>query len=292
MRILFVTNYNDILVASGGFINDYQNDLLFFGLKEILGDDVVDSTPIASLYREMEGQIPRQHLWGGMTAFWLLPFTDPGRSAIRERIEARWYDFIVYGAARRCRDYYDIVSKIYPANRVILVDGNDDTDLDPRYSLHPYFKRELTAPRPNVFPISFAMPTPKLSGLKTTKTQQFGSVVPDRRETYIFEREADYYADYQRSYFGLTRKKAGWDALRHYEILGNSCVPCFQDIERCPAMSLTTLPKELLIAANALAADFHAERYDRLLRELYDYTAARLTTRELARRFLATLETL
>ncbi len=30
------------------------------------------------------------------------------------------------------------------------------------------------------------------------------------------------------------RSKAGWDALRHYEIAGNGAVPCFRDLDRKP----------------------------------------------------------
>ena len=66
MKILYITNYMDIAKASGGFINDYQNDLVFYGLKELFGDDVVDSTPIISLYKEYKEKIPSQNLWGGM----------------------------------------------------------------------------------------------------------------------------------------------------------------------------------------------------------------------------------
>lgn len=72
MKILYVTNFNEIAMASGGFINDYQNDLLFFGLREMFGDSVVDSTQIISLYKEYEGRIHPRHLWGGMTSFWLI----------------------------------------------------------------------------------------------------------------------------------------------------------------------------------------------------------------------------
>jgi hypothetical protein len=63
MKILYITNYNSIAKASGGFISDYQNDLVFHGLRELFGDDVVDSTQIVSLYKEYEGKIPSQHLW-------------------------------------------------------------------------------------------------------------------------------------------------------------------------------------------------------------------------------------
>ena len=72
MKILYVTNHNKIAMSSGGFVNDYQNDLVFYGLRELYGDDVVDSTQIISLYREHEGKIPQKHLWGGMTVFWLI----------------------------------------------------------------------------------------------------------------------------------------------------------------------------------------------------------------------------
>jgi hypothetical protein len=58
MKILYVTNHNKIAMASGGFVSDYQNDLVFYGLRELYGDNVVDSTQIISLYREHEGKIP------------------------------------------------------------------------------------------------------------------------------------------------------------------------------------------------------------------------------------------
>jgi hypothetical protein len=30
------------------------------------------------------------------------------------------------------------------------------------------------------------------------------------------------------------QKKGGWDCLRHYEIIGNGCMPYFENIEKCP----------------------------------------------------------
>ena len=64
MKILFVTNYKQIAIASGGFINDFINDGVFHGLRELYGNDVVDSTKIVSLYTEFKNKIPRQNLWG------------------------------------------------------------------------------------------------------------------------------------------------------------------------------------------------------------------------------------
>ncbi len=69
MKILYVTNHNDIFDFTKGVINDYQNDLVFHGLRELFGDSVVDSTQIISLYKEFEGKILPQNLWGAYDSF-------------------------------------------------------------------------------------------------------------------------------------------------------------------------------------------------------------------------------
>jgi hypothetical protein len=135
MKILYVTNYLDIAKASGGFINDYQNDLLFYGLRELFGDDVVDSTQIPTLYKEYEGKINKKHLWGGMTSFWLIGENNIDRTDIEQKIKDRYYDYIIYGAIKRCKDYWFLVSNYYPSNRIILVDGNDESELDSSYNV-------------------------------------------------------------------------------------------------------------------------------------------------------------
>lgn len=43
------------------------------------------------------------------------------------------------------------------------------------------------------------------------------------KNTYIFENEEEYYNDYKKSLFAITRKKGGWDCMRHYEILACGC---------------------------------------------------------------------
>ena len=110
MRILYVTNHISIANASGGFISDYQNDLVFYGLRELYGDDVVDSTQIISLYKEYENKIHPRHLWGGMTTFWLIGDNNIDRTNIEQKIKDQFYDLIIYGSIKRCKDYYDIVS--------------------------------------------------------------------------------------------------------------------------------------------------------------------------------------
>ena len=78
-------------------------------------------------------------------------------------------------------------------------------------------------------------------------------------------------------------KKAGWDALRHYEILGNYCIPYFIGLENCPETTLANLPKDLLLEARDLVWDFDETIYYNILDELFDYTCNNLTTKHLAK---------
>ena len=282
MKILYVTDHRQIAIASGGFISDYLNDLTFFGLKELFGDDVIDSTPIISLYKEYKDQIHPMYLWGGMTSFWLLDKNTADRSDIKEKIQDKYYDLIIYGAIKRCRDYYDLVSKVYPDNKVILLDGNDDSEVDQLYQKHLYFKRELRQDHKNLLPITFSYPTHYLAKPNKNKTQQYGTVIPGRKETYVFDNEKDYFEDYQKSYYGVTSKKAGWDCMRHYEIMGNYCLPYFPDMKDCPKNTLFNFPKELIIEGTELASNFDIDEYYRILDSIYDYTKNNLTTKAIA----------
>jgi len=287
VRILYVTNHISIANASGGFISDYQNDLVFYGLRELYGDDVVDSTQIISLYKEYENKIHPRHLWGGMTTFWLIGDNNIDRTNIEQKIKDQFYDLIIYGSIKRCKDYYDIVSNYYPADKIILIDGNDESELDPLYKKHLYFKRELVNEHPNLKPITFAIPTPKLAQPSKNKTQYSATCIPGQPETYVFKEEQSYYEDYQKSYYGVTMKKAGWDCMRHYEILGNYCMPYFTDLEDCPKDTLSSFPKELLLEAKELANNFDEQKYYVILDKIFEHTKQHLTTKSLAKYILS-----
>jgi hypothetical protein len=286
MKILYITNHIDIANASGGFINDYQNDLVFHGLRELFSDNVVDSTQIISLYKEYENKIPKQHLWGGMTTFWLIEENNIDRSNIEEKIKDQYYDLIIYGTIKRCKQYYNLVSKYYPANKVILIDGSDDPELDPLFEKHLYFKRELQHKHPNLLPITFGIPTSKLATPNKHKIQEYATCIPGQPETYIFKDERSYYEDYQKSYYGVTMKKAGWDCMRHYEILGNYCMPYFISLEDCPESTLANLPKELLLEGRYLVENFDEQKYFHILDEIFNHTKNNLTTKNLAQYIL------
>jgi len=280
MRILYITNHNQILQHSGGYLNDYLNDLLFYGLTELDNIEIIDSTPIIHLYKENQNQIPIQHLWGkGFSSSYLIDKDTIDRTHIEEKIKDKYFDLIIYGSVNRCLDYYDLVSKIYPSNKIFLIDGEDSNNIHPLNSKHPYFKRELISTQ--FIPIHFAIPESKITLNKSDKIQEYGSIIPGQ-DGYKFDDEQEYYNDYNKSFYGVTIKKAGWDCMRHYEILANNCIPYFIGLEDCPKNTLTNLPKDLLLEARELTENFDTTKYFIILDELFDYTKKHLTTQQLA----------
>ena len=105
-----------------------------------------------------------------------------------------------------------------------------------------------------IFPISFSIPVCKVlpNNSSCDKTKLLSSLIPGEVSTYIYPTEDLYYQEYQRSWFAVTRAKAGWDCLRHYEILANGCIPLFVDIENCPENTMFSMPKKMLIEAHHL----------------------------------------
>jgi hypothetical protein len=81
-------------------------------------------------------------------------------------------------------------------------------------------------------------------------------------------------------------KKAGWDALRHYEILGNYCLPYFVGLEECPKDTLFNFPKELILEGMNLANSFDEQKYFCILNEVFEYTKNNLTTKNIAKYIL------
>jgi len=122
----------------------------------------------------------------------------------------------------------------------------------------PYFKREI-APLTRWFasylmlppalgrrlglrPIAFSIPAEKIVDTPPAKEKDFPRHIVDielaqrvgGQPSHAFGSESDYRADLQGSRFGITTKREGWDALRHYEIAANGAVPCFRQLDRKP----------------------------------------------------------
>lgn len=104
----------------------------------------------------------------------------------------------------------------------------------------------------SVHPTSFAIPDDYVVRELPAKTQLLARHVvdpdvaraiagsnlagpPGEAGNYAFNSESAYVHDLRCSRFAVTGKRGGWDALRHYEIAANACVPCFRDLTDKPA---------------------------------------------------------
>ena len=188
----------------------------------------------------------------------------------------------------------------------------------------PYFKRELTpqtrwfrsfltvppaigkrlGPPRNMHPISFGIPEQHVVDAPPPKTQDFPAHVIDPEvaariggaTSYAFDDQDAYYADLRASRFGVTIKREGWDAMRHYELAAAGLVLCFRGLDDKPA----TCAPHGLSRDNCLVysdADDLLRQIDALDEGRYaELQAASLawvrnnTTRALAERFLQAVE--
>jgi hypothetical protein len=168
---------------------------------------------------------------------------------------------------------------IFPYNGSMLSHRNKF--LFPRvHKKHLYFKRELSNRSKksmfymlmpnfilkrlefhhNLRPISFGFPAKKIANFGLLKKDKlFTKHIVDNDllenidgavSSYAFSNESDYYQDIQRSKFGITTKRSGWDCLRHYEIAANGTVICFKDLDQKPNLSA---PHGLIPGKNCLS---------------------------------------
>lgn len=100
-----------------------------------------------------------------------------------------------------------------------------------------------------VYPISFSYPSMKWERYTNlryncVRPHDFSYIIPGR--PYSFEREEDYMNTYGKCKFAITMKKAGYDCLRHYEILAAGAVPYFIGLSDIPRNTMHTFPASLI----------------------------------------------
>jgi hypothetical protein len=155
---------------------------------------------------------------------------------------------------------------MYPPDRVAYLDGED----------HPgylrglpgqYFKRELHTPQPGVHPIQFAIPAERILPSPPAKSRLMAPMDPLDASTYVYTDESAYFGQYASAYYAATMKKAGWDCLRHYEIMSQWCLPYFRCFDQCPPTIMSRFPRrELRLVQECFDARILRES---TLREIY-----------------------
>jgi len=130
---------------------------------------------------------------------------------------------------------------------------------NPNWILHERFTNNngLTILKRNEpHPINFSIPESKITFQDRIKekilSDSMPNLIPGDLNGYIYNTEEEYYNEYRISLFALTKKKCGWDCVRHYEIIANGCIPYFPDIEYCPKNTMTFFPKKLIEQGNSL----------------------------------------
>jgi len=246
MKVLYIANNQT---------NDFLSDAVFHGLSSLEDIEVVDFNPLWYMYSDINLTDLLNRFHGrGFTYYASLPTKKVDRNNIEHKIKTNYFDKVIYGNIRRCIDLFDLVRQYYNTERIILLDGNDEHNQpgvwDEFVDRGVYYRRELSSNEhnqyPNVLPINFAFPENKIAKIFKDKTKLLAHVIPGIADTFIFNDEKSYFEDYQESLFGYTWRKAGWDCLRHYEIICNNCIPLFLDIYHCPNTICTTIPKNLL----------------------------------------------
>jgi hypothetical protein len=281
MKILHINHFD---------FPDYLNDMVFHGGRSLFGADYEESMPATYMYSDYE---QKSRLYGkGFTLYGRLP--PPARFSsereVLQKISDRYFDLIVYGSVLRNKQYSDLVESVYPKNRIIFIDGEDHQYVrNDCLGRGFYFKRELAVVGvPDIYPISFGIPR-ELVVRQSVKRKLFASIDPADPNTYKYSDEESYYRDYQESYFAFTQRKAGWDCLRHYEILMNNCFPAVRDIELIPAGTMVGFPKEIILEYYARHGYQQSADYESTMCELMNHCEEYCTTEAIWRRILTTL---
>ena len=295
---------------------DYQLDSLYHGLVSVLGDDLIDSLEFDHMYEENLDLLHGDNLraYGNPRRFCLygkINKRNIDRTDILQKARNGYFDFIFLGLHHADEVYAEEVKEIEEfsgCKNLAFIHGGDYLKHNNIIDEHgPIFKRELEQASDSIYPISFSIPSELVvDSIELVKERPFASVIPSFMgqetfwKTYVFKTEESYLNDYNKSLFGLTCKKGGWDCLRHYEILSTGCVPLFFDIESCPKDTLTTLPKDMLLEAFKLLdynetstelsmpKNFDINRYEKLANSLLEYTKKKLTTEASAKYLLDT----
>jgi len=232
MKIFYVTTQHP------GLQGDLQEVSMLIGLRQILGDDVIDVPRKKVMYGDFSNS-PKNGLHGWGFTYFNRPITEAANYDAAPTKD----DVVLYGVTNSY-GVVDMPELNDRARAVFYLDGRDYPPIDRL----PCFKRELSTEdairlKGSVRPTGFGIPDHMIRPINIAikdqlhqKTWPRKIIDPQHREPdtshYLFTDETEYYDDMARSWFGLSCKKGGWDCLRHYEILAAGSVLMIKDVDQ------------------------------------------------------------
>jgi hypothetical protein len=118
---------------------DYLRCVTLAGLKQLLGDRIVDVPKIEHIYKSYPHNV--QSLYGkGMSYTKIVDDVPVDRENIEERIKTREFDLVVYGSLHRGLRHHDLVKQYYDPSTIVYICGEDAHHCDP--SINNLFLRE------------------------------------------------------------------------------------------------------------------------------------------------------
>jgi len=115
----------NVLYISGARKPDYLCDMLFHGIRSLLGGGCVDVEKIWWMYHNTSAEKVGQLYGHGFTYSRHLPDLDINRNSIKQRIAKHEFDLVVFGSVHRCHELLPHVRRYYERDEVVLVDGED-----------------------------------------------------------------------------------------------------------------------------------------------------------------------
>jgi hypothetical protein len=295
------------ILVMGNSGTDYLSDCLLHGLYMTDGIEIYNFPKNDLMYKDTfeSGKRKLSDVYGnGFTIYGTLPkFNHYEKEQIAELITNHVFDYIVF--THNSMDYpcAGLIKKHYDPKEIVMLDGKDGTEIKGEYLKYcTYFKRENIVRKSNIHTISFAFPEEKIQ-TSLPKIRKDSLVKPNtsgKKNSYKYVVEQEYYDDYRQSLFGLTTKKAGWDCMRHYEIMACRCIPYWRDMNQCPKTIAQTIPKHIIRESNEwyghsfeyYKTEQGKKEYEDLEGQIFEHFRQHCTTKALAKYVLGIMNSL
>jgi len=318
LKVLFITTDEELNSQSiDRKQGDYHENVALIGLRKLLGENCVDFPRKRILYHDWSN-VAKENLHGRGFSLYHEPIADIPDSA---RNLDQDFDVILYGTSfnygmkdlpeleKRCKlKFYIDGNDLYgqaPNNKYLVYDGERVIGTQ----IEPCFKTQLLEASENVFPFGCGLPESRILPINLeNKSEWLQNSYPYEayflnkesfRGHYKYSDEEEYYKNLASSWFGISCKRGGWDAMRNYEIIAAGSVLLYRDYDKkpalcspgdMPAISYSSL-EELRDIANRLVVNFDAtDEYIDILNRQREWLINNGTTEARARYIIKVLK--